>query len=196
MASVALFRHEFKGYIQNKVVKETFNGAIYDTTRPFNTDDGYLQGAEVAYRTFFDKLPGWLGGFGVEANATYTEGQTSTASDPSLSNKPFAGMSKWSYNVVGLYEKFGVSARLAYNWRSKFVQIYNDGGPGLDLIASPMSSLDGSLGYKINENTSITLTGSNLLNFKYTDYWSNKALYPRDTRRYDRSVGVFLNWKI
>ncbi|WP_343729760.1 TonB-dependent receptor [Duganella sp.] len=196
IASVALFRHEFKGYIMNKVVKETFNGVSYDTTRPFNTDDGYLQGAEVAYRTFFDKLPGWLGGFGVEANATYTQGETSSSSNPDLNGKPFAGMSKWSYNVVGLYEKYGVSARLAYNWRSKFTQVYNDGGPGLDLIASAMSSLDGSLGYKINENTSITLTGTNLLNFKYTDYWTNKNLYPRDTRKYDRSVGLFLNWKI
>jgi TonB-dependent receptor len=101
MASVALFRHEFKGYIMNKVVKETFNGIIFDTTRPFNTDDGYLQGAEVSYRTFFDKLPGWLGGFGVEANATYTEGETSSSSNPDLNGKPFAGMSKWSYNVVG-----------------------------------------------------------------------------------------------
>jgi TonB-dependent receptor len=196
MASLALFRHEFKGYIMNKVVKETFNGVSYDTTRPFNTDDGYLQGAEVSYRTFFDKLPGWLGGFGVEANATYTQGETSSSSNPDLNGKPFAGMSKWSYNVVALYEKYGFSGRLAYNWRSKFTQVYNDGGPGLDLIASAMSSLDGSLGYKINENTSVTLTGTNLLNFKYTDYWTNKALYPRDTRKYDRSVGLFLNWKI
>ncbi|NVM74271.1 TonB-dependent receptor [Duganella sp. SG902] len=196
IASLALFRHEFKGYIMNKVVKENFNGIAYDTTRPFNTDDGYLQGAEVTYRTFFDKLPGWLGGFGVETNATYTQGETSSSSNPDLNGKPFAGMSKWSYNVVGLYEKYGVSARLAYNWRSKFTQVYNDGGPGLDLIASAMSSLDGSLGYKINENTSITLTGTNLLNFKYTDYWTNKNLYPRDTRKYDRSVGLFLNWKI
>jgi TonB-dependent receptor len=196
IASFALFRHEFKGYIMNKVVKETFNGVTFDTTRPFNTDDGYLQGAEVTYRTFFDKLPGWLGGFGVEANATYTQGETSTSSNPDLSGKPFAGMSKWSYNVVGLYEKYGLSARLAYNWRSKFTDVYNDGGPGLDLIASPMSSLDGSLGYKINENTSITLTGANLLNFKHTDYWNSKAVYPRDTRKYDRSVGLFLNWKI
>ncbi|MBV7537685.1 TonB-dependent receptor [Duganella sp. sic0402] len=198
MASVALFRHEFKGYIMTKKTKETFNGVSYDTTRPYNTDDGYLQGAEVSYRQFFDKLPGWWGGFGVEANATYTQGKTTTSAveDSVANGKQFAGMSKWSYNVVALYEKFGVSGRLAYNWRSKFTQVYDDGGPGLDLIASPMSSLDGSLGYKINENTSITLTGTNLLNFKYTDYWSNKSLYPRDTRRYDRSVGLFLNWKI
>jgi TonB-dependent receptor len=198
MASVALFRHEFKGYVMTKTVKETFDGVVFDSTRPFNTDDGYLQGAEVAYRTFFDKLPGWLGGFGVEANATYSEGQTTTSSvkDSAANGKPFAGMSKWSYNVVALYEKFGISGRLAYNWRSKFTQVYNDTGDGKDLIAAPMSSLDGSLGYKINENTSITLTGTNLLNFKYTDYWNDKNLYPRDTRKYDRSVGLFLNWKI
>jgi iron complex outermembrane receptor protein len=198
MASLAMFRHEFKGYIMSKVVKETFNGVVFDTTRPYNTDDGYLQGAEIAYRSFFDKLPGWLGGFGIETNATYTEGQTTSSSVAgSASNgKSFAGMSKWSYNVVGLYEKYGISGRLAYNWRSKFVQVYNDTGDGKDLIASPMSSLDGSLGYKINESTTVTLTGTNLLNFKYTDYWSTKALYPRDTRRYDRSVGLFVNWKI
>ncbi|TFW22788.1 TonB-dependent receptor [Duganella callida] len=198
MASLALFRHEFKGYIMNKVVKETFNGVSYDTTRPFNTDDGYLQGGEIAYRTFFDKLPGWMSGFGLEANATYTEGQTTSSSvDGNAANgKAFAGMSKWSYNVVALYEKYGISGRLAYNWRSKFVQVYNDTGDGKDLWASPMSSLDGSLGYKINENTTVTLTGTNLLNFKYTDYWTNKGLYPRDTRRYDRSVGLFVNWKI
>ncbi|NGZ87230.1 TonB-dependent receptor [Duganella aceris] len=196
MVSAALFRHDFKGYIQTRITKETYNGQVYDVTRPFNTDDGYLQGAEVAYRQFYDQLPGWLGGFGLEANATYTEGETTTSGDNSMSGKPFAGMSKWSYNVVALYEKFGISGRLAYNWRSKFVQLYNDGGPGLDLIAAPISSLDGSLGYKINDNTSITLTGANLLNFKYTDYWKDKALYPRDTRRYDRSVGLFLNWKI
>jgi len=198
MASVALFRHEFKGYIMNKVVNETFNGTSYLTTRPFNTDDGYLQGAEFSYRRFFDKLPGWLGGFGAEANATYTEGQTTSSSVVGnvANGKPFAGMSKWSYNLVALYEKYGVSGRLAYNWRSKFTQVYNDTGDGKDLIASPMSSLDGSLGYKINENTSVTLTGTNLLNFKYTDYWTDKSLYPRDTRRYDRTIGLFLNWKI
>ncbi|MGV7206952.1 TonB-dependent receptor [Oxalobacteraceae bacterium A2-2] len=193
MASVALFRHDFKGYIQSRVAKETFQGISYDTTRPYNTDDGYLQGAELAYRTFFDKLPGWLGGFGVEANTTFTVGRTTTNGVDST----FPGMSKWSYNLVALYEKYGFSGRLAYNWRSKFTQVYNDTGDGKDLIAGAMSSLDGSLSYKINENTSVTINGTNLLDFKYKDYWTNNpSLYPRDTRKYDRTVGLFLNWKL
>ncbi len=195
MVSGTVFRHDFDGYIMNQVAPEVFQGVNYLTTRPFNTDKGYLQGVEVAYQQFFDRLPGWLGGFGLQANATYTEGQTTSSIVPNQADRPFAGMSKWSYNVVGLYERAGISARLAYNWRSKFVQLYNDGNSGLDLITAPTSSLDGSISYKFNERVSLTLNGSNLLDFKYHDYWSDKSVYPRDTRRYDRSVGLYLNWK-
>ena len=198
--SATLFRHNFDGYIMNKSVLETFQGVSYQTSRPFNTDKGHLQGAELAYQQFYDGLPGWLNGFGMQANVTFTQGGVTSSIDPNLEDKPFAGMSKLSYNIVALYEKQGWSARLAYNWRSKFVQIYGDTPDpahlaGKDLIAAPMSSLDGSLSYKITPQLSVNLTGTNLLNFKYQDYWADPAIFPRDTRRYDRTVGVSLSWK-
>ena len=201
MVSATVFRHNFDGYIVNRVVDETFQGVKYQTTRPFNTDKGHLQGLELAYQQFFDKLPGWMSGLGMQANATYTEGGVTSSTNPSLEGKDFAGLSKYSYNIVGLYEKGGVSARLAYNWRSKFVQVYNDRpgnagtAPARDLIAAPLSSLDGSLSYKFTPNLSLNLTGTNLLNYKYQDYWTDPAIYPRDTRRYDRTVGLSLAWR-
>lgn len=201
MVSATVFRHNFDGYIVNRVVDETFQGVKYQTTRPFNTDKGHLQGLELAYQQFYDKLPGWLNGLGLQANATYTEGGVTSSTNPSLEGKDFAGLSKYSYNIVGLYEKSGVSARLAYNWRSKFVQVYNDRpgnagtAPARDLIAAPMSSLDGSISYKFTPNLSVNLTGTNLLNYKYQDYWTDPAIYPRDTRRYDRTVGLSLAWR-
>lgn len=201
MLSATLFRHNFDGYIINKSVPEVFQGVKYDTSRPFNTDKGHLQGLELSYRQFYESLPGWLGGFGLEANATYMEGGLTSSVIPALQGKPFSGLSKTSYNVVALYEKAGVSARLAYNWRSKFVQVYGDHpgnagtAPARDLIAAPMSTLDGSLSYKFTPNVSVNLTGTNLLNFQYVDYWDNKDLYPRDTRRYDRTIGISLNWR-
>ncbi len=202
MLSATVFRHNFDGYILYKAVPEVYQGVNYDTTRPFNTDSGHLQGLELSYRQFYDALPGWLSGFGMEANMTYMEGGVTSQTNPALAGRPFPGMSKNSYNIVALYEKEGVSARLAYNWRSKFVQVYGDrpGNAGTtgpkDLIAAPMSSLDGSLSYKFTPNLSVSLTGTNLLNFKYTDYWDSAAIYPRDTRRYDRTVGLSLNWKM
>jgi outer membrane receptor protein involved in Fe transport len=81
------------------------------------------------------------------------------------------------------------------------VQVYGDhpsnsgSAPARDLIAAPMSTLDGSLSYKFTPNLSVTLTGTNLLNFQYVDYWTDQRLYPRDTRRYDRTFGLALNWK-
>lgn len=200
--SGTVFRHNFDGYIMNQVAAETFQGVSYNTTRPFNTDKGHLQGVEVAYQQFYDGLPGWLSGFGLQANATYTEGGVTASTNKDIEDKPFAGMSRLSYNIVALYEKEGWSARLAYNWRSKFVDTYadtpNKDNKALipkDLIVKPMSSLDGSLSYKVSDHVTVNLTGTNLLNFKFQDYWSDSKIYPRDTRRYDRTVGLSMNLK-
>ena len=200
--SGTVFRHNFDGYIMNRVVAETYQGISYNTTRPFNTDKGHLQGVEVAYQQFYDGLPGWLSGFGLQANVTYTEGGVTASENKDIEGKPFAGMSRLSYNIVALYEKAGWSARLAYNWRSKFVDTYADTPDRAnlslvpkDLIVKPMSSLDGSLSYKVSDHVTVNLTGTNLLNFKFQDYWSDSKIYPRDTRRYDRTVGLSMNLK-
>jgi len=200
MVSGTVFRHNFDGYIVGRAQPEVYQGVNYLTTRPFNTDKGHLQGVELSYQQFYDKLPGWLSGIGTQLNYTYMEGGV-TSSSIGPGDLTFPGMSKNSYNIVLLYEKNGISGRLAYNWRSKFVQVYGDTSaikgtaPNRDLIAAPTNSLDGSLSYKFTPNLSLTLTGTNLLNFKYVDYWTDANVYPRDTRRYDRTVGLMLNWK-
>lgn len=197
MVSGTVFRHNFADYILKKKADETFNGRTYSVERPFNTSKGHLQGVELAYQQFFDRLPGWLGGFGVQANATFTKGEVSTADGIKTDNTSFPDVSKLSYNLVALYERGAVSARLAYNWRSKYLQGfgYNNGGPGLDLMVAPTASLDGSISYKITPKLALTLTGQNLTNYRYTDYWKDPELLPRDSRLNDRTVGLFLNWK-
>lgn len=194
--SATVFQHYFDGYILSRAEQETFGGINFLVTRPYNANDGYLQGAEVGYQQFFDKLPGVFSGLGLQANATYTRGETTSSTDPTLANKAFPGLSKLSYNIVGLYEKNGWSARLAYNWRSKFVAQYNYANSGLDLTVAPISTLDGSLSYRITPNLSLTLDGNNLLDFKYKDYFSDPSVYPRDLRRNERRVGVGINWKM
>jgi iron complex outermembrane recepter protein len=199
LLSGTVFRHNFDGYIAYKTVPEVFQGVNFNTSRPFNTDKGHLQGFEFDYRQFYDWLPGWLGGFGLEANYTYTEGGMTSSQDPKLEGKLFAGLSKNSYNLVALYEKGAFSGRLAYNWRSKFVGTYGLGkGPDNagDLIVAPMAWLDGSLTYQFTRNLSVSLNGTNLLNFKYRDYFDDPSIYPSHVRRYDRTIGLMLNWKI
>ena len=58
------------------------------------------------------------------------------------------------------------------------------------------AQLDGSLSYKLNDQFTLTLDGNNLLDTKFKDYWNAPGVYARDTRRYDRTVGLSLRWKM
>lgn len=188
-----VFRHNFKNFLVYKGAPETYDGITYTVTRPYNAQTGYLKGFEIGYRQFFDKLPGLLSGLGVEANYTYMSGGLT---DAAFGTTPdFPGMSKNAYNLVGLYEKNGWYARLAYNWRSKFIDTYNYRALGLNLVVDPLAWLDGSVGYRFNDKLSIGLDGNNLLNQAYHDYHDN-ANQPRDVRRYDRTIGLSLRWKL
>ena len=148
---------------------------------------------------FYDKLPGWMSGLGFQANVTVMTGGLESSTDTYLEGKPFQGMSKYAYNLVGLYEKNGWSGRLAYNWRSRYTDTYNAGtinGAPYDLVVAPISALDASLSYEVAKNFTVVLEGNNLLNFEYHDYFSNSSITPRDTRYYDRTLRIGVRWKL
>jgi outer membrane receptor protein involved in Fe transport len=73
------------------------------------------------------------------------------------------GVSKNSYNIVGYYERGGFSGRLAYNYRSSFVNSttanFGDGSYG-----QSYGQIDASFGYDINDHIGLTLEGLNLDN--------------------------------
>ena len=149
-----------------------------------NSGGGSLRGYEVAYQRFFDFLPGLWSGLGVQAN--YTHVVQSGINNTNLTNFPvydggtgaggggnnfstavidshqLAGISKDSYNVVGLYEKGPFAARLAYNWRSQFLVNNLDVIIGLPVYEKAAGYLDGSLRYKINDHIEVSVEGSNL----------------------------------
>lgn len=194
--TATVFKHKFTDYIIRSLALETIGGRQYRMDRPRNVNDGQLEGIELGYRQFYDFLPGWLGGFGLEANYTYLKAHLVDGGK----EVPFAGLSKNAYNIVGLYERGPWSARLAYNWRSKFVDTFNyrtlqaPVGP-LDLVVDPIKTADASISYKITDNIGITLDVENLTDRTYHDYHGIPS-NPRDVRRYDRVVGLTLRMKL
>lgn len=138
----AIFRRDAKGFIFDEV--QTIPDPVYNflrINRPVNSGNTRFEGAEVSFTSFLDieGIPEWAKGFGLQANGTYvdSEGDLSPRFNQLLNFErvPFNGVSKWSYNLVALYEKPFFSARLAYNYRSKFVTFYSeeafDEGPSL-----------------------------------------------------------------
>ncbi|SEN11546.1 TonB-dependent receptor [Sphingomonas gellani] len=188
----AIFRRDVQGFITNLNVPTDVPpyGQIV-VNRPENGGKGRLQGAEVAFQTFFDFLPGWLSGFGTQLNATYID--ASQALPLSLGatgqDSDIPGVSKWSYNAVGIYEKGPVSARLAYNWRSRVTNFFATDNAGQLIGAEfnrPIERLDFSLSVAAIEAVTLTFDVSNITGSPYRALRAVPGLanasYPRDVR--------------
>ena len=144
-------------------------------TRQVNSSEGKLQGFELAYQQFFDTLPGPLSGLGIQANYTYIDNsggantainiydpeQQAGASNDAL---PIEGMSKTSYNLALMYEKYDVSARLAYNWRERYLLTTSAANINRPVWSDDYGQLDGSVFYTVNDNLKVGVQATNLLN--------------------------------
>jgi TonB-dependent receptor len=173
-ASIAAFRRDLKGFIETNVtdVIEPISGRPLRLRGPTNSGKGHIQGFEAQMQTFFDYdfVPEWFRRFGVQANATnldakadfdYAEGVV-----VNRTNRRLLGVSKWSYNLVGMYEGGGLSVRLAYNWRSAWRSVYErrDGGANLyEEQVRPVSRLDLSSSYALTSNVTLFADWTNIL---------------------------------
>jgi TonB-dependent receptor len=175
-------------------------------TRPFTNDGvteetqilgpvnvkngGKIEGAEFAYQTFFDFLPGLWSGLGMQLNYTYVNqidihnsnlvnvGGLTTgglgaygAGDEAvggvvIDSHKLEGVSTNTFNVVGLYEKGPIGFRLAYNWRSMYLTSNLDCCIGLPVFQKAAGFLDGSIRYSVGPHIELTFDVVNLLDTK------------------------------
>jgi TonB-dependent receptor len=190
----AAFYKDVKDYIITGNTDESFtsNGQTlaFNVARAVNGEHGKIKGFELAYTQFFDMLPGALGGLGFQGNITYVDStgganqpvntldtnQTANADDTTL---PLEGMSKWSYNLAAIYEKYGVSARLAYNWRSEYLLTTSAANLNAPVWSEDYGQLDGSILVGITDGVKIGVQATNLLNSRTFLDVGGAALHPR-----------------
>ena len=145
--------------------------------QPYNAGHGTIKGFEVAYQQYFDFLPGALRGLGVQANYTYVDskGSRNAASNPYDTNQtgnisahddemPLEGLSKNSYNVAALYDLGKVSARLAYNWRERYLLTTTAANINIPAWYDDYGQLDASVFYTVNDALKIGFQAANLTN--------------------------------
>jgi iron complex outermembrane recepter protein len=133
---------------------------LFSLNTTVNGASGHAGGFELGTNQPFTFLPAPWDGFGVQANYTYVDTKTNVNGYPTQ----FQGSSKDNVNLNAYWEKFGFAARLAYLYRSAYVNDfgYADGrGTGVDVV-EPQHQLDASLSYKFREHFELILTGSNL----------------------------------
>lgn len=197
--SGGVFYRDINGYIQNYVTNVTIGGQPFQLNSPQSAGSGHLDGAEVAYQQFFDFLPGVWSGLGVQVNYTYIEGSTRSPQfigGPVVSS-PLQNVSKNNYNAVLMYEKYGWSARLAYNYRSRFIDGFNQPTvAGVNDEIKPANQVDFSLGYDVNSYLTVVLNATNIFGADLHQFWGSGDTRPRDIRYQDRTVGLGVRFKM
>jgi TonB-dependent receptor len=137
----------------------TFSGLV-------NGGSGRIYGLEAAAQLQLEPwtddlgLPEFLGGFGVSANITLNNSKVD------LGNRKLRlpGTSDFVYNIGGYYEKYGLSIRLQYQNRSKWLDTVGSLADAGDTYWDSDDELDFSARYAITRNFEIYFDASNLLN--------------------------------
>ena len=187
-------------------------------TGPVNGAKGFARGFEIAHQQYYDFVPDWLKGIGTQASWTYVSSRQ-TLNHPVFSawcqgndaasnynlfingcdtdgrafgNTPMQGLSRHTINLAVMYEQHGLSMRLAYNWRSRYLlgvtqwgsrgnnglntnpdapagkylipTTTNDQAFGLPLYQAPYGQLDGSIFYDFTDKFRVGLEATNLTN--------------------------------
>jgi TonB-dependent receptor len=170
-ASVAVFRRDMRGFIADGESEfgapDPDGGAPLLLTGPFNTNKARIQGFEAQVSTFFDfeGLPGWLKSFGAQANATYIQAEANYPVPNATERLRIPDVSRWTYNLVGMYEGGGLTLRLAFNQRTGFPEgaLSNRGDYTLQGRGHTVSRLDWSSSYAFNDKLTVFFDWTNIL---------------------------------
>lgn len=131
----------------------------FAVNKPVNNREAKINGIEIQGQHFFGDT-----GFGIAGSYTFVDGDVGidVAGAPDVTQFALEGLSDTA-NFTFIYEKFGISARLAYNWRDEFLAAANDGsGFNNPVFVEEYGQLDLSLGYDITDNLSVSLDAINL----------------------------------
>lgn len=125
--------------------------ALFDVTIPINERTTKVKGWEMVVQHTFDS------GFGFQANYTIVDGDLQY--DINLNEEQWVvpGMSDTA-NLVAFYEKDGLQARIAYNWRDQYLQSAAQN----PRFVEEYFQWDFNVSYEINDNLAVFVEGINL----------------------------------
>ncbi|MBI0476270.1 TonB-dependent receptor [Sphingomonas sp. MA1305] len=136
LISIGYYKKFEKSFVIQNVVRSGVDlfqdGIPYTVRQPVNGFGALLDGIEASAQTAFTFLPGVLSGLGASGNITWARAirtnLTNTATGLPLNDYP--GLSKWTWNASVFYDKGFLNARLAYNYRSDWLQTVADSTNG------------------------------------------------------------------
>jgi TonB-dependent receptor len=131
----------------------------FNVSTPINNKDARLWGFEVAGQYFLGRT-----GFGIAAQYTHVRGNIGIDVAAPINEDQFAllGLSDTA-NATLIYDKNGISARLSYNWRDKFLSAANADGYHSPRFTKAHGQVDFNVSYDVTPRIAVSLEGINVL---------------------------------
>ncbi|MEO1039542.1 MAG: TonB-dependent receptor [Pseudomonadota bacterium] len=165
--------------------------AVYQVESWRNGGAAQISGVEWVFQTPLDTIWRPLSGFGVYANATFTD---SEFSDDNGRAYTFPGASRQSWNLALWYERAGFSTRLAWASRSRFLLERPDRAGLNASYGAGAGRLDLAVRHRFESGLQLSLDAFNLNGVDEVSYWDEpgrlQAVYLED-----RTVTVGLGWR-
>jgi TonB-dependent receptor len=162
--SAGVFYKDLTDYIFFYQVDEEIDGEDFEVTQPRNGEKGNLWGIEVAFQNQFTNWPGFWGGFGIYGNYTYVD---SEGKYPDREPATLPGQAENVGNLSLVYEKYGVSTRLSYNYNGKNI-LEVGGDSDEDIWVDDHAQFDFLFRVQVSKQFSVVLEAINITNEPYT----------------------------
>jgi TonB-dependent receptor len=172
-AAVNFFVKDVSNFIVGGTQRQTINGvidpttgqpAVFAVTQQVNGPEATVRGVELAWQHVFGDS-----GFGFNANATFVDtNKPYDRKDISQSGFAITGLAN-SANLVAFYDKNGLEARVAVNYRKEYLrgfgQNQNTGAFGSEpTFENPNLQIDFSTSYALTKQINLFFEALNLTN--------------------------------
>jgi TonB-dependent receptor len=162
-----LYDVELNEFGRNVLDSDGIIRSTYGYSTISNGGSGHIAGIELSYVQPLEDLvlsaglPDWAAGFGLRGTLTLNDSKAKT---PDGRKTDLPGASDVIYNASVYYERYGFSARVAWQWQSGYLDALG-GSPVIgDAYWDKVGRLDFSARYNLNRNVQLYVDANNLTN--------------------------------
>lgn len=212
MIQAGFFYKDLSNPLLTTVGISTYNSAYYATTQPVNGTTANVYGLEVGYQQRLSYLPGLLGGFGINANYSYTHGEANgipytSGGATTYRTAPLLRQAPHTWNLSPTYDRGRVSLRAGFNYNSQNLYSYANvdpsctsvtctaNGPAGDNYVYSHTQFDAQGTVRLYKGLNFIAYGQNLNNAPF-GYYNGDPKYMVQREYYKQTLAFGLKYDI
>jgi TonB-dependent receptor len=166
IVSAGLFYKDISNFIYARTdmnVNDPKYGQLVSYTRPQNGGTADVYGFEASFQRQLDFLPGFLKGFGVYANYTYTQSATTGIEGREEEDLSLTGTARNMFNASLSYENKKLVVRASINYADDYIDLVG-GSAFSDIYYDKQTFLDVNASYAFTPSWRFYVEANNLTN--------------------------------